>query len=119
MTSNIINMAERNMDREDKLLTELFAPEPVADNGFSKRVMRRVRRQIWVDRLALPVAAVIGLALAINPLLKLFAIVPSVAAAMPFKLPEFTGAPAVDANMLIVGGVILVAGLFVTQLVED
>lgn len=107
------------MDREDQFLKDLFSAESIADDGFSKRVMRRVRRQIWVDRLALPVAAVIGLAVAINPLVDLLAILPSLASAVPLDLPEFGGMPSVDTDMLILGGMVLIAGLFVSQVAED
>lgn len=112
-------MAEHNMDREDKFLSELFSAEPVADDGFSRKVLRRIRRQVWVDRLALPIAAMIGLAVAINPLLDLLAILPSLAGAVPFDLPEIGSMPALDVDMLILGGLVLVAGLFVTQTAED
>ena len=112
-------MADRNMDREDKFLSELFSAEPLADDGFSTKVMRRIRRQVWVDRLALPVAAVIGLAVAINPLLDLLTILPSLARVVPFDLPEIGSVPALDADILILGGLVLVAGLFVSQFAED
>ena len=48
-------MAEKLKDAEDRLLESLFASEPIADDGFSRRVVTRIRRRIWVRRLALPV----------------------------------------------------------------
>jgi len=61
-------MVERMKDSEDLKLESLFAYETIADDGFSLRVSKRIRRQIWVRRLALPVAFVIGGAVAIKPL---------------------------------------------------
>ncbi len=67
MTSKIINMAEKLKDAEDRLLESLFAAEPIADNGFSARIVKRIRRRLWLRRLALPVAMVIGGAIAVKP----------------------------------------------------
>jgi hypothetical protein len=64
-------MAERLKDNVDRKLEALFESAPVADDGFSRRVMSRVRRQIWVRRLSLPIAFVIGAAIAARPLSQL------------------------------------------------
>jgi hypothetical protein len=71
LESKIINMADRLKDEEDRKLEALFASEPIADDGFSARVMARVRRQIWVRRLSLPLAFVIGASIAARPLMQL------------------------------------------------
>jgi hypothetical protein len=60
-------MAEKLKDAEDRLLESMFASEPIADDGFSQRVVGRIRRRIWVRRLTLPVAMLIGVAIAIKP----------------------------------------------------
>ena len=67
MTSKIINMAEKLMDADDRLLESMFKSEPIADDGFSQRIVTRIRRRIWVQRLALPLAMLIGIAIAIKP----------------------------------------------------
>ena len=41
--------------------------EPIPDAGFSDRIVKRIRRGIWINRLALPLAAAIGAAFAIKP----------------------------------------------------
>ena len=56
MTSKIINMAEHIKDDADRMLESMFASDPVPDDGFSVRVVRKVRRRIWVRRLTLPIA---------------------------------------------------------------
>ena len=60
-------MAEKLRDAEDRMLESLFASEPIADDGFSERVVGQIRRRIWIRRLALPVAMIIGGAIAIKP----------------------------------------------------
>ena len=67
MTSKIINMVEKLKDAEDRLLESMFQSEPIADDGFSARVVTRIRRRLWVRRLALPVAMLIGGVFAIKP----------------------------------------------------
>ena len=68
MTSKIINMAEHIKDDADRMLESMFASDPVADDGFSVRVVRKVRRRIWVRRLTLPIATLVGAAISFKPL---------------------------------------------------
>jgi hypothetical protein len=67
-------MAEKMQDAEDRLLESMFQSDSVADNGFSDRVIHRIRRQMWVRRLALPVAMVTGAAIALKPATQLFTV---------------------------------------------
>ena len=60
-------MVEKLQDAEDRLLEAMFRSEPIPDDGFSGRVVTRIRRDIWVRRLALPVAMLIGGAFAVKP----------------------------------------------------
>jgi hypothetical protein len=69
LKSKIINMADRLKDEADLKLEALFRTELVQDNGFSGRVVSRVRRQMWVERLSLPTAFVIGAMIAAKPLI--------------------------------------------------
>ena len=63
MKSKIINMADRLKDKEDKVLESLFGSEPVLDKGFSLKVMKRLNRRLWIRRLALPTAFLLGAAI--------------------------------------------------------
>ena len=65
-------MSERD-DELERLLEREFgrAFEPVADNGFSEAVVRRVRRQGRIRILALTLATVVGLGVAFVPLMEL------------------------------------------------
>ena len=64
-------MAERQKDNEDLVLEALFRAEPIADDGFSKRVVARVRRRVWTRRVTLPVAVVVGSVVAAEPVVSL------------------------------------------------
>ena len=60
-------MADRTSDAEDRWLESVFHSEPIPDAGFSDRIVSKIRSRIWVNRLALPVAALIGSIFAIKP----------------------------------------------------
>ncbi|MGI9271181.1 MAG: hypothetical protein ACR2QT_05355 [Woeseiaceae bacterium] len=76
-------MAEKIRDAEDQLLDSMFQSEPIADDGFSDRIVRRIRRGIWLRRLALPVAMLLGGAIAIKPLMQLGSVAATVSESMP------------------------------------
>jgi hypothetical protein len=54
----------------------MFRSDSVPDDGFTARVVMRVRRQMWVRRLSLPVAFTIGAVFSAKPLLQIASIVP-------------------------------------------
>jgi hypothetical protein len=122
-------MVEKLKDAEDKLLESMFAAEPIADDGFSRRVVTRIRRRLWVRRLALPVAMLVGGAIAIKPLSelvvaasKLLAVVPQGLVEAPVSwLPEVQGV-AIGASVmqtLVFGTVLLAVGFFGSRLILD
>ena len=128
MTSKIINMAEKLKDAEDRLLESMFASEPIADDGFSQRVVRRIRQRIWVRRLALPVAAAIGLAIAVKPASqlvlaasKLLTVVPQDVVAPPEWMPQVEGL-AISGSLvqsLVYGVVLLGVGLLGARMLTE
>ncbi len=129
MTSKIINMAEKLRDAEDRMLESLFASEPIADDGFSQRVVRRIRRRIWIRRLALPVAMVVGGAIAIKPASqilvaasKLLTVVPQDVVVKPAEwLPQVQGIAISGSlvQMAIYGTVLLGVGLLGARALTD
>ncbi len=86
MKSKIINMVERMKDQEDIKLESLFASDTIADNGFSAKVLKNVRRQMWIRRLSLPIAFVIGAAIAFKPLVSLVTVLSGLAPVIPQTL---------------------------------
>lgn len=112
-------MADRLKDNEDLALEALFASEPIADNGFSERVVQRVKRRIWARRIAMPVAVFTGSAIAAKPVTSLLGTlgglaesIPGVAAALPLEsLPS--------PYMLAAGGMLLALALFGLNMLEE
>ncbi|MDJ0940274.1 MAG: hypothetical protein QNJ00_10975, partial [Woeseiaceae bacterium] len=81
-------MADSTKDAEDRMLESMFAAEPIADDGFSKAVVARVRRRIWLRRLALPIAMVTGGAIAVKPASELVIAVSKLLSAVPEGVVE-------------------------------
>lgn len=75
-------MAERLKDKEDVRLEALFRSAPIEDNGFSERVVSRVRRGIWIRRWTLPLAALTGALIAAKPATQLLRAMTDVLAAL-------------------------------------
>jgi hypothetical protein len=71
MFTKIIKQADRMRDDTDLELEALFRSEAVNDDGFSDRVIRRIRRQMRVRRFALPLAMLVGGAIAAKPAMDL------------------------------------------------
>ena len=115
-------MADRFKDSEDLKLEALFRSEPVPDDGFSARIVSRVRRRIWVRRLSLPIAFVIGAAFAVNPLLQLANLVPKVVSIVPQSLLNVFDLPLndmVQGPTIILGTMLLVAMLMIGRMLEE
>lgn len=118
MTSKIINMVDRTKDAEDRLLESIFAAEPIADDGFSNRIVRRIRRQIWIRRLALPTAMLVGGVIAIKPALHLVTAGSRLLSAVP---PELLTTPAgwvPQLPVMLLGGALLVIGMLGTRMID-
>lgn len=129
MKSKIINMAEKLMDAEDRSLESMFRSEPIADDGFSRRVVGRIRRRIWVQRLALPVAILVGTAIAIKPASQLFVAATKLLTVVPEDvvriqvdwLPSLDGVAISGSLMqtLIYGSVLVGLGLIGSRMLTD
>lgn len=122
MESKIINMADRLKDREDLRLEALFESAPIADDGFSGRVMTRIRRQIWVQRLTLPVAFVVGAAISARPLMQLIDAVSGLLKFIPQTVAGNMGTlPIADLPQLpalVLGTTVLLAALMFGKLAQ-
>ena len=112
-------MAEKMQDAEDRLLESMFQSESIADNGFSDRIVGRIRRQMWVRRLALPVAMVAGAAIAVKPATQLFAVGSQIFASLGVEslLPQ--AAVTSQLPIMVVGGLGLAIALLTFRLFEE
>jgi len=119
LTSKIINMAEKLKDAEDRLLEAMFRPEILADDGFSKRVVAKIRRRLWVRRLALPIAMLIGGGIAAKPLVQLALAANQLLAVMPRDLLTFPTDWIPHIQLIIIGAMLLVAGSLAIRTLED
>ncbi len=119
MTSKIINMAEHMKDAQDRMLESMFASPPIADDGFSAKVVRRVRRKTMLRRLSLPVAALLGAVVAFKP----FSAIAGVAYQLLLQLPDEFVAGAVASlptvQLLVTGGLVLCAAVFSLSMLEE
>jgi len=122
-------MAEKLKDAEDRLLESMFAAEPIEDDGFSHRVVTRIRRRLWLRRLALPVAMLVGGGIAIKPasellsaMTKLLTVVPQNLVEAPASwLPEVQGV-AIGTSVVqtvVFGTVLLIVAIFGSRIILD
>ena len=129
MTSTIIDMVEKLKDAEDRMLEAMFQARPITDNGFSRRVVTRIRRRLWVRRLTLPVAMLIGGAIAIKPMSqlvvagsKLLTVVPEGVLEIPVSwLPQMEAAVFGMSltQMAVLAGMTFAAGVLGTRLLVE
>lgn len=122
MTSKIINMPERRKDAEDRKLENLFRSEPIVDDGFTVKVVSRVRRRIWVRRLSLPIAIVVGALIGLKPLLQVGALLPGLLRLLPVDRFALDALPVGDlpqVSTLVIGAAIVMAITLVGRMLEE
>ena len=112
-------MAERTRDAEDRLLDSMFQSQPIEDDGFSVRVVRRIRRRIWIQRLALPVAMLIGGAIALKPAMQLFSILSRYLGAMPQEAVAASLDSVPQLPMILLAGTLLVFAAVTFRMFEE
>jgi len=119
LISKIINMADKMKDADDRLLESMFASAPIADSGFSAAVVKRVRRRLWLRRLAVPVAALVGGAIAIKPLADFVTIAASLFPSIPPQLIDATASMIPQLPTIVLGAMVLGACMLGLRLLED
>ena len=112
-------MAERIKDEQDRLLESMFESAPIADRGFSDRIVKRIRRRLWVRRITLPVAALLGSLLAFQPLAALLKGVYGLLVNMPVDLVPSLSGSLPSLQLIITGALILFVTLFSLSMLED
>jgi len=119
LTSKIINMAERLKDNEDRLLESMFASAPIADDGFSAMIEKKVRRRLWLRRMILPVAALIGALVSYKPIAGLVTAVASLTSMLPQELLSAPQELVPQLPMIVLGGMLLATCLVGLRALED
>ena len=116
-------MADRMKDAQDLVLESMFATEAIADNGFSARIQKRLQRQLWVRRLALPIAVLIGGAIAIKPIVGLITALPDLLSALPASvsgnLQQVSTASMPQMSSIMLGGMLVIVVITVARMLED
>ena len=112
-------MAERMKDDEDRMLEAMFASDPVADDGFSNRVVRKVRRRIWVRRLTLPIATLVGAAISFKPLAALVTALAGFAQLIPQDIVEMSQNALPQVPYVVLGAMLLVTCMVGLRALED
>ncbi len=119
MISKIINMAERIKDAEDRLLESMFESPPLADDDFSVRIVRKINRRLWLRRLTLPTAAVIGGAIAFKPLVGLVTALANLSTLIPADTVSMATSSIPQLQTVVLGAVLLAVGLLGMRMLED
>jgi hypothetical protein len=112
-------MADKTSDAVDRLLASAFEAEPIADDGFSSRIVSQIRRRIWVNRLALPVAILVGAAFALKPALLLIEALLPLLNVMPFELAGVPMQFLPQIELIVMGGMAFAAGLALLRMLEE
>ena len=112
-------MADKFRDAEDIKLESLFDTGPVADAGFSDRIVRRIRRDIWIRRLALPIAALIGGAVAWKPATQILNAGATLVGALPQDLVAVPTITLPQLPVILVGGTLLVVVALTARMLEE
>ena len=119
-------MVERIKDKEELRLEALFRSDPVPDLGFSDKIVVRVRRQMWIRRLTMPIAMLVGGLIAAKPAGELIVAISKVLTVLPSNLTSVSvnlpSVPAVSltqmTTMVLLGAIAVVAIAFIPAL-ED
>ena len=112
-------MADWNKDGEDRLLESLFAAAPIGDDGFSERVVRRIRRRIWVRRLALPIAILAGAVVAARPAMQLVEVATALLGILPSRWTTLPIDMLPQLPVLLTGGSLLVVGMLTARMLAE
>lgn len=112
-------MAERLKDKEDVRLEALFRAEPIEDDGFSERVVARIRRGIWIRRWTLPLAVLVGGLIAAKPAAQLLLAMAEILTVLPEDVRTIQLDSLPQVTTFIFGGMLVgLIALFVKGLEE-
>ena len=112
-------MVDKLKDIDDRKLEALFRLETIPDDGFSRRVMKSLKRRLWIRRLALPVAFIIGGAIAVKPLIQLILAFSHLVFMVQLDLNGLSLESIPNGSTFVLGGLLLAAMVMVTRMLEE
>jgi hypothetical protein len=115
-------MAERLKDEADRKLESLLRSEPVLDDGFTDNILKRVRREMWVRRLTMPFAIMIGALFAAKPAVQLFGAIPAMLNAIPASIRNVANTAIInlpDMSTVVMGIMLLAAAMLASRILEE
>jgi hypothetical protein len=112
-------MAEKMQDAEDRLLAALLCADEIEDAGFSGRIVARIRRDIWLRRLALPLAMLLGGAIAGKSLLQLGPVLSVVKESLPASSLALPATMIAQLPMILTVGCLMLIAIFTFSLSEE
>ena len=112
-------MAEKLKDAEDRMLESLLQSAPIADDGFSHRVVTRIRRRLWLRRLAIPVAMFVGGAIAVKPVTQLLVASSKIMTVVPQGLFEVPAGWLPQLQVVVLGAMLLAAAMLGLRMLEE
>jgi len=112
-------MVDRLKDNEDKMLESLFGSDLIPDNGFSLEVMSRIKRRMWIRRLSLPAAFVVGAVIALKPLSQLVVAFSKFLTLIPTNVGSLSFDSLPQTSTIFLGGLLLAAMMMVTKMLEE
>jgi hypothetical protein len=112
-------MADRIKDAEDRMLEAMFAAEPIADDGFSEKIVRQIRRRLWLRRLALPIAVLLGAAIAVEPALEFIQAIAGLSVLIPDQSITIPTGWIPQLQTIVLAGMLVVTGVFGLRMIEE
>ncbi|MDA0706734.1 MAG: hypothetical protein O2907_07250 [Proteobacteria bacterium] len=106
-------------DDEDRLFAALLRADVIDDAGFSKQIVARIRRDIWLRRLALPGAMLLGSAFAIKALLQLGSVFSVLNESLPVSQIELPATTLAQLPMLLTVGCLMLIAIVTFKLSEE
>lgn len=112
-------MADRIKDDVDRMLETMFASAPIADDGFSKLVVRRIKRKLLLRRLLLPVAVLIGGLIAFKPVSTLLGVASQLLPQLPEEFVTVAVASLPALQFIVTGALIMLVAVMSLGMLED
>jgi len=112
-------MADRLKDNDDRLLESMFASAPIADDGFSAMIEKKVRRRVWLRRTILPGAVLVGALVSFKPLAGLVTTLAGLTQLIPPDILSSATSVLPQLPMLILGGMLLAGVMLGMRTLEE